>query len=183
MTNTLQPFKETDLLEPKFRDALLPTLETLGDSHDDFWNGADTAANLGDVLFALDRDPMANGVLTPEVYRKAFWAIHQIFTRPGTFEFYLEVFRAIWGDDVEVVFTVPLPGVLQIGIGEITLADFDLAFREIVSDVYVYSNAVTEAGEQIIVRDTLGTKNQSEVNALMQEISPDGIFATATLTL
>ncbi len=183
MAATLKPFRANDEKEPKFVAAALPTLAVQGDWRDTFFSEAYDAAPLGDVLYTLDRHPMAHGVLTPEIFRTCFWAINQIFTRPGTFEFYLTVFRAIWGDAVAIEFTNSTPGILGINISGIEGATSNLIFREIVSDVYVHSNWVDEDGDQLLAQVTTGTKNQSEVDALINEISPVGVLVTATLII
>ncbi len=182
MVATLKPFRANDVIEPKYVAAALPSLESLGGWLDIFFAECYDAAPLGDILYDLDRHPMAHGVLTPEIFRTSFWAINQIFTRPGTFEFYLTVFRAIWGDDVEVEFTVS-PGILGINISGIEGATANLIFREIVADVYVHSNWVDEDGDQLLAQVVVGTKNQTEVDALINEISPVGVLVTATLIL
>lgn len=179
---TLQAFKANDTIEPKVRDAALPTLEDLGAERDTFYEEAYEAFPLGDVLYDLARDPLA-GVLARGTFRTSFFAIHELFTRPGTFEFYLEVFRAIWGEDADVTFSVPAPGKLLITIGEITLGDFELLARRIEGAVYVYDTLTDQAGETLIVRDFLGVKTEAEVDALVHEISPAGVWVQASLAL
>lgn len=178
----LQRFKENDETEAKVIAVVMPTLETLGEGHDDFWEGANTTYLLGDILYDLDRDPMS-GVITRELFRMIFPAIHQIFTRPGTFEFYMTIFRAIWGEDVVITFTVPAPGRLQINAANLPIEPFNLLLREVVDDAYVYSPLVDHNGDFIMLQDKAGIKNQAEFDALINEISPAGIFTESSLTL
>lgn len=179
---TLQPFKPNDEIEPRVRDCALNVLNTLGAERDTMYGEAWLAAPLGDVLYALGRDPMV-GVITPDIYRVAFPAIHQLFTRPGTFEYYLTVFRAIFGDAVEIEFTVPGPGKLLINAHALDPETFYLLARKIVSNVYQYSRITTEAGDPIIAVGTKGIKTQQEMDALIFEISVAGVWTVCTLTL
>lgn len=176
----LQRFKENDVTEAKFIAVAMPILELLGEDRNQFFTEAFTCFLLGDVLYELDRDPMA-GVITQEIFRESFPAIHQLFSRPGTFEFYLTVFRSIWGSEVEVEFIVPSPGVLQINIEAIDIAGFTLLLREIQDDQYVYSELIDHEGDLIMVQDKVGTKSQAEIEALMNELSPYGIFVETSL--
>lgn len=178
----LQRFKENDETEAKVIAVAMPTLNALGVERDDFYDGANTAYGLGGVLYDLDRDPMS-GALSRDIYIQAFPAIHQLFKRPGTFEFYLTVFRAIWGDAVEIEFGVPSPGVLTINASVLDLDTFDLIAREIVNNVYTYPEVIDQDGDNIAVVDTIGIKTQSQINALMNEIAPEGIFVITTLTI
>jgi hypothetical protein len=166
----LQRFKDNDITEAKVIEVAMPTLELIGSNLDDFWQGAFTSYLLGEVLYDLDRDPMS-GVISRTIFRQIFPEIHQIFTRPGTFEFYLTIFRAIWGEDVEIEFVVPDEGRLQINASNLPI------------DEYVYSELVDHAGDFIMLQDKAGIKNQSELDALINEISPAGIFTETTLTL
>lgn len=177
----LQRFKENDAMEGKFIAVAMPILELLGEDRNQFFTEAFNCFLLGDILYELDRDPMA-GVITQEIFRESFPAIHQLFSRPGTFEFYLTVFRSIWGPEVVVQFTVPSPGVLHIEIQAVDIAEFTFLLREIVNDEYVYSDLIDESGNLILAQDKVGTKSQAEVDALINELSPYGIFITANLT-
>jgi hypothetical protein len=181
---SIKRFKETDPIETKTLAVFMPTLDALGEDHDDFWNGFATAANLGDVLYTLGRDPLA-GVIDPITFRQSFWAIHELYTRPGTFEFYLTVFRAIWGDDVDVIFTIPGPGKLEIGIsGELAPIESYLVFREIVGTTYILHPMITQdGGDRILAQGFQGLKTQADANRLIAELAVHGIWTTLTLTL
>lgn len=178
----LQRFKDNDETEAKVIAVAMPTLNALSEDHDDFYNGANTAYGLGEVLYDLDRDPMS-GVITRDVFIKSFPAIHQLFTRPGTFEFYLSVFRSIWGNTVTIEFDVPSPGVLTINAVVLELDEFNLIAREIFNNLYEFNEIIDQQGDNIEVRDQIGIKTESEIDALMNELAPEGIFVVTTLTL
>lgn len=177
---TLQRFKTNDATETSMILCAMPTLEDIGDELDAFFEEAYECFLLGDVLFELGRDPMA-GVITQETFRSSFPAIHELFTRPGTFEFYLDVIRSIWGSGVDVEFVIPSPGVLQINVLEFDTDSFSLQLREIEDDEYVYSNLIDQDGDLILVRSPIGIKTQSELDALIAELSVYGVYTTASL--
>lgn len=182
MTITLQPFKANDTNEAVMRDIALPTLEDLGNERDTFYNECWESYLLGDILYELIRDPMS-GVITQDVYRQSFPAIHELFTAPGTFEFYLSVFRSIWGENVDVEFVVPGPGQLTINLD---VLDFELglfAARKIVDSGYIRDLVVTEDGDNIVFQGSKGIKTQKQANALIYEISMHGVYTIINLTL
>lgn len=179
---SIQKFKDNDLIEAKVIEAFAPKFASLGSDRDDFYNGAFECFAFGDVLYVLKRSPMA-GVITQEVFRRSFFAIHDLFTKPGTFEFYMQVFRAIWGENVDVEFTVPAPGILQININVLDVENFDFIAREIVNNSYVHSKILDHDGDNIEFQDTVGIKTQDEINALMHEFCPAGIYNETNLDI
>ena len=182
MTIAYEKFHANDTVEPKFIAVSAGLLATTDADRDDFYDGAYEAAPLGDVLFALQRDPIAS-VLSNGVYRTSFPAIHDLFTQPGTFEFYLSVFRAIYGEDADVTFTVPGPGRLTINANSVDVINFDLLARRVVDDDYVYEQILTlPEMDNLAVRDTQGLKTEDEIRALIYELAPTGIFTTVNLT-
>lgn len=181
MTTTMKPFRENDADEATATAIAMPTLTALGVDRTTMFNECFACYLLGDVLYDLGRDPMSD-VITREVYRTSFPAIHDLFTRPGTFEFYLSVFRKIFPDDVDVEFTIPAPGKLEITISSLTLEEFGLLVRQIVDDVYVYSTLVTsDTNDPIVGHGTKGIKTQSEMEGLIVEISAYGVYTTVIL--
>lgn len=160
---------------------MIPTIQSLGVDHDTFFDEAFASYLLGDVLWNLDRDPLV-GVVTKEVFRSSFPAIHELFTRPGTFEFYLSVFRKIFSADVDIEFEIPGPGQLVINVSAITYENFGILTREIVDDVYVYSNLVTsDLNEPIVGQGVVGIKTQAEMEGLISEISAYGVYTEINL--
>lgn len=178
----IQYFKRNDDLEKKVADCFDPILTSLSLERTDFYDGANAAQPLGEVLKNLKRDPMV-GVISDEVYVTSFSAIHELFTRPGTFEFYLQLFRKIWGDSVDVEFTVPSPGVLNINIEAVEAISYRFIARRIVDNAYIYEPVIDDVGDNIVFQGTIGLKTQAEVDLLMKEISPANIFTTATLVV
>jgi len=147
VTVVLQPFNANDAHEARFR-ALAPALEPTSAALDAFYAGAYTAEPLGVVLHRLNRSPLTR-ILTEETFRKSFASIHEFFTRPGTFEFYLSLFRTISGEDVDVTFTVPAPGQLEIDIEILSALQEGFLAREIVDNEYVNSEVVTTEIENV----------------------------------
>lgn len=181
MSTALQAFKETDETEGKVRDAILPFSELRDSELDEFFVGAFTCFVLGDVLY-LTGHPMS-GVIPQDVFRMSFPEIHQLFTRPGTFEFYLDVFRAVWGEDVVVEFTVPDPGKLLINIESLAVVEYIALAREIIDNVYVFHELVDHVGDNLIFQGSQGLKTQEEAEALVNEFRPAGIWTETTLSI
>lgn len=178
----MQLFKETDNREIKVRDAGLKLLDLLGADRDAFYNGAYEAYPLGDVFINLNNSPLARAI-PPEAFRASFFAIHELFTRPGTFDFYLTVFRAIFGAGATITFTIPAPGKLEIGIESLSVLLENFAARRIANNAYFYDDLVTENGDNLVFQGSQGIKTQAEVDALMKELAVQGVYTTATLTI
>ncbi len=181
--STMQRFKENDATELAVINLALPTLEVLGVDRDTFLAEAFATWLLGDVLYDENRDPLVD-VITREVYRSSYPAIHDLFTRPGTFEFYLDLFRKIYTNDVDVEFEIPSPGVLNIEVSALTIDESYLTAREIVDDAYVYSHLVTsDFNDPIMAVGVRGIKTQNEMDSLMNEISAYGVFTSVNLII
>lgn len=178
----MQSFNQNDEIEKKVVDVLLPYMEQISDEKDLFFDEAYECYKLGDVLFDLDRSPLADAI-QKDFFRTGFYAIHQLFTRPGTFEFYLDVFRAIFGSDVVVEFDIPSPGILNINIEVLELALDLLQARRIEGGIYVYYDLITEGGDNIVAQVPRGPKTQSAIDAVMVELVPQGISVNTTLVI
>lgn len=178
----LQKFKENDVKEGKVRDIALPLLSLLGTDRDAFFEQAYEASPLGQVLYNLKASPLARAISEAN-FVMAFSAIHKLFTRPGNFEFYLEVFRLIWGEDVDVEFVVPAPGKLIINVEALAISLDFLMARTIVDNAYVYDEFVDENGDNIMAQVTSGIKTQSEADALIYEFYPAGLWVQINLSL
>lgn len=179
---SLQPFKVNDTTETKVTDAFLNALDPISDSLDDFFEGAYQCHLLGGVLWDLRLSPLA-GAISREIFIQSFFALHNNLSHPGTFEFFLEIFRAVWGETVEVEFTIPAPGKLLINVTALSGAVFTFSARDIVDDEYVYDDVIDHEDpfNYIGFQGVTGLKTQDEVDTLMREISTQGIWTVATL--
>lgn len=177
----MQKFSANDVTEDKVIAVFAAALLTSQNDRDTFYSEAFESYGLGEVIYDLGRDPLCE-VINRDVYRYSYPAIHELFTRPGTFEFYLSVFRKIFAADTDIQFKIPGPGQLHIVINALTLEEFPILTREVVAGSYVYSNLVTSSlNEKIVAVNQTGIKTQSEMEGLINEISAHGIYTIVEL--
>lgn len=178
----MQKFKESDLLEERMTNVAEPVLELLSSDKDDLYEGAFNAAPLGDALFETARAPLTNAI-RQEIFRESFQEIFEAFISGGSFETYITVFQKIFGEDVEVEFTVPAPGKLLIDIEaqDIVLSDF--VARTIVSNAYVFDEVVDYDLDNIVFQTVKGFQTQYELELMLFEMVSGGIYTEISLTL
>jgi hypothetical protein len=177
----MQKFKG-DALELKFEAVMSGIAQDLSLQRDLFMEGAYEAAPLGDLIFDDLRSPLSNAI-SKEIFRTAFAEIFQAFIEVGTFEAYLTVFKKIFGDDVEVLFTIPAAGKLQIDITAegVELADF--VARYIQDNQYVFDEIIDDEGDNIVFQSIKGFQSQYELEQMLFEMVPAGIYTEISLTL
>ncbi len=178
----MQYFKGDDT-ELKFAGAGAPTLDVLSAQKGLFFDEAFSCFVLGELLYDEDRAPLANAI-DRDIFRQAFATIFDAFLVAGSFESYLTVFRFIFGDDVEVEFTVPAPGKLQIDITAAGVELSNFVARSIVDNAYVYDEVMEiVGGDNIAFRTVKGFQTQYEVEQMLFELVPAGIFTEISLSI
>jgi hypothetical protein len=177
----MQYFKG-DALEQKFDDAAYDILYLLSSQMDEFLEGAFETGPLGDVIFEDARSPLANAI-PQEIFRTAFKEIFDAFVSVGTFEAYLTVFTKIFGEDVDVQFTSPDPGKLQIDIIASTVELSEFITRYIVDNEYIFDEIIDDEGDNIVFQSILGFQSQYELEQMLFEMVPAGIYTEISLTL
>ena len=177
-----QYFKGEDATELKFDAAGSPLLNGLLEQKQDFFDEAYLCYVLGEVLWDNNLAPLARAI-PREIFRVSYASIFESFRFAGTFDSYIEVFKAIFGDDVEITFTVPAPGKLNIDIVATGVELEFFAARRIESIAYVYDDILTQDDEHILFRSIKGFESEYELNRMLYEMVPDGIFTNISLTL
>ncbi len=179
----MQKFKGDDI-ENKYIASGTPLMDMLSTAKDEFFADAYNAGPLGDLLHDINRSPLANAI-TLEVFRTSFNTIYEAFRKSGSFESYLTVFRKIFGDDVDVEFTVSAPGKLTIDIVAQHLEENFFVARHVSHNVYAFDNVIyyddTDQG-YILFQSVKGFKTQYELEQMLFELVPDGIFTDINLT-
>lgn len=117
------------------------------------------------------------------IFREAFAEIFQAFIDVGTAEAYLVVFRRIFGDTVDVQFTIPDPGVLEIDIIADGFILYDIICRQIVDNEYTTTELIDDEGNNIGGNAVQGFQTQSELENMLREMVPSGIFPIISLTI
>lgn len=175
-------FFKGDEKELKFYNSGLPILNSTSNDRTEFFNDAFACFALGDLLYDTGRAPLTNAIKR-EIFREAFATIFNAFLTAGSFESYLTVFRTIFGDDVQVTFTVPSAGRLQIAIVAAGVQYSTWVARTIVGNSYVFDEIIDDEGDNLVFQSVKGFETQYEVEQMLFEMVPDGIFTEISLTL
>lgn len=171
-----------DATEKKYYESGRSIARNLSNQKTEFFDNAYGCFVLGELLYDNDYAPLANAI-PREIFRESFETIFDSFLIAGSFEAYLIVFRNIFGDDVEVEFTVPAPGKLQIDITATGLAIYGTIVRQIVDDAYEYFTLTDNEGDRIVLQGVKGFETQYELEQMLFEMVPAGIFTDINLTV
>lgn len=178
----MRQFFKGDDLEQKFFNAGDPIIANLSAQKSEFFEQAFATMTLGDLLFDTGRAPLANAI-PRAVFRESFSTIFDAFLVGGSFESYLTVFRSVFGNDVTVTFTVPGPGKLNIDVEASGLQTSFFRVREIVNEAYVFSTLKDRDADSIMFRTVKGLESQAELERMLFEMVPAGIYTQITLTI
>lgn len=178
----MQNFKG-DAIELKFRAVAEAVGGALSTEKHDMFEDCFECFILGDLLYDTGRAPLANAI-PREIFRQIFATVFDQFVLAGSAESYLFVFRKIFGDDVEVTFTVPAPGKLQIDIQAVGIELNNFGVRHIEDNTYVLDDLITQSGTDNIVFQTVkGFQSEYELEQMLFEMVPAGIYTIINLTL
>lgn len=177
----MQYFKGDDN-EKKIYESGKPILDNLSLQKDEFLEDAYAAAVLGDVLYDSKRSPLANAI-AKNIFRISFSEVFAAFVVAGTFESYITVFKKIFGDDVGISFTVPAAGKLNIDITATGVELSPFVARKVVDNAYVFDHVVDDELDQIVFQTIKGFTSQYELEQMLFEMVPAGIFTNISLDL
>lgn len=176
----IEKFKESDALEDRVNTVF--DLSAIDASLSSFFLNCYKSTKLGYALYDAQVDAFAISS-SRALYALAFNAIHENAEFQGTFSFWTKTFRAIWGENVDIVFDVPSKGVLNVEISGLEIENAYANYREIVDGGYVYDNILTQAGDFLIFQTSKGIKRQDQVDRIVFEIGCYGIYTEVTLIL
>lgn len=175
-------FFKGDDTELKYYGSGSPTMDAHSLSKDEFFDDAYACQLLGDLLFNEMRSPLSNAI-PAEIFRESFSEIVQSFIEVGTFESYLTVFQKIFGVDVDVSFVVPDPGKLEITILADGLEISNFVGRYIEDNTYFFDEIIDDVGDNIVFQTVKGFQSQYELEQMLYEMVPAGVYTEITLTL
>ncbi len=157
-----------------------PPLDLCSAELDAYFAGCYEAADFLLMLYDSARMPFSDRVPRESFVSFMLQAIPN-FPVTGTFESYLFILRSIFGANTDVLFDVPAAGKLSMLVNAAASLEFDLVVREFVDGAYVFYNLETQDEEQIEARGIAGIDSQAQLEALLAEIIPAGIWPDITL--
>lgn len=177
----MQQFKG-DAVELKFTAVGQAVSDPLSLQKELFFEDAYNCQELGIVLYDNNLAPLANAI-SRDIFKESFSTVFDQFLSAGSAESYLFIFRKIFGDDVEVTFGVPAPGKLTIDITAIGVEENNFGARRVVNNEYVIDDVVDYDEDNIVFQTLKGFQSQYELEQMLFEMVPDGIYTVITLTL
>lgn len=172
-----------DPQEVQIVDAGSPVFDTLSTQKSLFFDDAYACHLLGELLYDTERAPLSNAI-PRDIFRTSFAALFDSFLLAGSFESYLTVFRQIFGETVEVEFTVPAPGKLNIDITATGFETSNFVARRIVENAYIFEQVITQDGlDNLVFQTVKGFESQYELEQMLFEMVPAGIYTEITLSI
>ena len=175
-------FFKGDQTEIKMYNSASGVFDAISLALDQFFQLGYSSVPLGEFLFDEKRAPLVNA-FRREIFIACFNQLFESWAFCGTFEAYLSVFRKIFGSSVDVVFTVPAPGKLNIDITASGFEESQFQARDIISSAYVFYDMITEDSDNLVFRNIAGLETESEVEKVLFTMVPTGIFTTVSLTI
>lgn len=175
-------FFKGDEKELKFYNSGKPEFDSIYFQKNEFSENAFDCFMLGEAIHETECSPIGRAV-NIVIFREAFSAIFNSFEFVGSFESYLTVFKTIFGDDVQVTFTIPDTGKLEINIVATGIQLFDFNSRFIQNNSYQYETIIDDEGDVIGFQIIKGFQSQYELEQMLFEMVPAGIYTTISLTL
>lgn len=180
-----QFFKNGDLTELKYYNSAQPISDILSGQKDEFYSDAYGCFVLGDLLYDNNYTPLANAI-PRAVFRESFEFIFEAFITAGSMYSYIDVFKKIFGEDVDITFGVPSPGKLTIDIVAIGFELSPFIARRVEDNSYVFDNVIYSDGDgdgDIVFQTIKGFESEYELKQMLFEMVPDGIYTEITLSL
>lgn len=177
----MQYFKG-DEKELKYDGAGKGVLDNISLALDSFFAEAYACKALGELLYDQERAPLIKAIKR-EIFIQCFKELFEAWSFCGTFESYLLVLRKIFGEDADIVFTVPGPGRLQIDIVSTGFELSPFVARKVEDNQYVFDNVVDHEGNQLVFLGFLGIDTQYDLEQVLFTMTPHGIFTEVSITI
>jgi hypothetical protein len=174
-----QKFKG-DAVELQMEAAAAPAFDICSAALDDFYTlGYDSAPFLL-MLYDQARAPYSDRVPRDSFVSFIKEALIR-FPFTGTFETYIFIIRAIFGEDSGILFDVPAPGKMSMLVSANASIGFDFIGRELTDGVYQTFSLVNGDGDTLLFTGISGIDNEYELNLLLSELIPAGIYPEVSL--
>lgn len=177
-----QKFKGDDF-ELQMEEAGKPAFDRCSVALDEFYEGGFTSEDFLLMLYDEGRMPFSDRVPRDTFTRFIRQAIANApFT--GTFESYIFLLKSIFGENTQVLFDVPAAGKLEMEVSASDTIEFGFTAKEYDDDGNVILiDMVTSEGEYLEFLGISGIDTQAELEQLLSELIPVGIWTDITLTL
>jgi hypothetical protein len=176
-----QKFKG-DATELAIEAAAAPAFELVSAAQDEMLAGAYHSSPFLLMLYDQGRMPFSDRV-TRDVFVAFIQEALGRFKTAGTYDFYVFILKAIFGERTQILFEdPPVPGKLIMSVNAEASLEFEFEAKEFVSGAYVLSNLIDHNGDTLAFMGLSGIDSQYKLDQLFAEIIPAGLYSEVTLT-
>jgi len=154
--------------------AFLPLYNYLNTESAKLYDNAYNCQALGDVIRNLSLMPLAKAI-PRDAFVMGFSEIIASMNLTGTYEQYIAVLKALFGDSTDIEFTEPAPGHLQIDIGKATVELSEWVDQD-------GNNIITNFGDTLVFASLIDTIDSRALQQVLYSIGPNGIFVEFTIS-
>jgi hypothetical protein len=104
------------------------------------------------------------------------------FPFTGTFESYLFILKAVFGEGSGILFAVPAPGQISITVSAEKTFTFDFIATEFDGTDFVDTALIDQDGKTLAFSGALGIDSAYKLSQFLSELIPAGIFPSLALT-
>lgn len=170
-----------DPVELRFQESARPVLDRVRFDMDQFFSDGFNSSAWLLLLYDENRMPFSERIKR-EAFVDFIREALKNFPFSGTFDTYLFVLRAVFGELSEIFFEVPAPGKLAIDIDATSSLEFDFIGREFNGTSFDEFDMIDSEGNKLIFRGIAGIETPYELELLFSELMPAGIIPTITLS-
>jgi hypothetical protein len=175
--NIPQLMLENNKLDEKFYSLWEKSLVNVTNAVRAYWTYKDQVRKFADIVIDNDRLPMAKFIQKDRL-RVVFGKLLELWTTAGTSGAYIDFFRAVFGEGVNVFIAVPSPKVINLDISNFSLKTY-MFLTESQANKIITEQAFPEFGDKqanILFQDIIQNVSSNDMNAFLNTITPAGEY-------
>jgi hypothetical protein len=168
---------ENNILDKKYYSLWEKSLINVTNAIRTYWTYKDQVRKFADIIIDNDRMPIAK-FISKDRLRVVFGKLLDIWTSAGTSGSYVDFFKAVFGEGVNVFISVPSPKVINLDISNFNLRTY-LFMTENQKDKIITEQTFPEFNDKranILFQDIIQNVSSNDMNAFLNTITPAGDY-------
>jgi hypothetical protein len=166
---------DDNALDKKFYKIWGNSFKKLTEDVQNYWLYRDNIQRFADVIINNDRLPLAK-IIHSDRLGVVFGKLLDIWTHTGASGAYIDFFKAVFGDGVNVFITVTTPRVINIDISNFSIYLTLFLTEEQKNKVITEQTFTTEEERNILFQKIMQDVSNADMNAFLNTVTPVGDY-------